>query len=55
MQSLAAVLAGQGYKRLDTDTAVTNRIAQHFYENNGFERRGTTRSFYYKQGEGGTI
>ena len=36
----------QGYTRLDTDTALSNRTAQHYYEKNGFTREGVTRSFF---------
>lgn len=32
-------------KRLDTDTALSNTVAQHFYEKNGFTREGISRSF----------
>lgn len=31
--------------RLDTDTAVSNKIAQHFYEKNGFINHRLTRSY----------
>lgn len=35
-----------GVRKFDTDTAVTNTVAQRFYEKNGFAGRGITRSYY---------
>ncbi len=46
MAALKSALARQGVTRLDTDTAMDNLRAQHFYEKNGFVRMGITRSFY---------
>ena len=46
MQTLLAELKRAGYERLDTDTAMTNERAQHYYEKNGFKREGVTRSYY---------
>ncbi len=45
MSALCSWLLEKGYHRLDTDTALSNVVAQHFYEKNGFERCGVTRSF----------
>lgn len=38
-------LFSKGFIQLDTDTALSNRVAQHFYEKNSFIRKGITRSF----------
>ena len=46
MQALKAVLFQKGYVRLDTDTALNNKVAQRFYEKTGFTREGITRSYY---------
>lgn len=46
--SLKHWLYQQGITRFDTDTALSNTVAQHFYEKNGFTREGITRSFYRK-------
>lgn len=46
MTALKLWLRRRGLTRLDTDTALDNRRAQHFYEKNGFTRMGVTRSFY---------
>ncbi len=46
MQSLKASLQTMGVIRFDTDTAIGNLQAQHYYEKNGFLREGITRSFY---------
>ena len=46
IRSLRNALAEEGFSRLDTDTAVGNLRARHFYEKNGFFREGTTRSYY---------
>lgn len=51
-QAMAALknwLRGQGMTRLDTDTALNNRRAQHYYEKNGFTREGITRSYYIEK------
>lgn len=46
MCSLKKYLYDKGIRKLDTDTALTNTGAQHFYEKNKFTRRGISRSFY---------
>lgn len=45
MEALTQWLWNRGFVRLDTDTALTNLGAQHYYEKNGFTRMGITRSF----------
>lgn len=45
MSVLKADLLNKGIKRFDTDTALTNEAAQHFYEKNCFVREGLTRSY----------
>jgi RimJ/RimL family protein N-acetyltransferase len=48
-QAMAALknwLISKGMTRLDTDTALDNCRAQHYYEKNGFTREGITRSYY---------
>ena len=46
MQALKAFLQERGHTRLDTDTALNNAVAQHYYAKNGFTREGITRSYY---------
>lgn len=46
MDALKTYLFSQGITRFDNDTALTNVAAQHFYEKNGFENEGITRSYY---------
>lgn len=46
MNALKAWLQDRGITRLDTDTALDNHRAQHYYEKNGFTREGITRSFF---------
>lgn len=46
MAALKHWLFGKGIRRLDTDTALNNTVAQHFYEKTDFSREGITRSFY---------
>lgn len=46
MHALRQWLSQKGIARLDTDTALLNLTAQHYYEKNGFIREGITRSFY---------
>lgn len=46
MQTLFAELFQMGIRRFDTDTALNNRIAQQYYEKNGFSNQGITRSYY---------
>lgn len=48
MDALKRYLYKKGITRLDTDTALNNNIAQHFYEKNSFIRKGITRSYYTK-------
>lgn len=48
MDALKAELLERGIVQLDTDTAVDNLVAQHFYEKNHFIKRGLTRSYYQK-------
>lgn len=45
MASLKSDLWKRGIVRFDTDTAMTNEVAQHFYDKNGFVREGITRSY----------
>lgn len=46
MSALKSDLFRRGITRFDTDTALTNIIAQRFYEKNGFRNEGLTRSYY---------
>ncbi len=46
MAALKHWLYRQGIRRFDTDTALQNAVAQHFYEKNHFTREGITRSYY---------
>ncbi len=46
MTTLKSFLYEKGIRRFDTDTALDNKIAQHYYEKNGFIREGITRSYY---------
>ena len=46
MLALKTDLFDRGIKKFDTDTAVTNKAAQHFYEKNAFAREGISRSYY---------
>lgn len=48
MEALFASLSGVGIRRFDTDTALSNEAAQHYYEKTGFENKGITRSYYTK-------
>lgn len=48
MEMLKQNLYGRGFRKLDTDTALNNTAAQHFYEKTGFLNRGISRSFYKK-------
>jgi len=45
MGALKQWLLEKGVRRLDTDTALSNTAAQHFYEKNGFTREGISRSY----------
>lgn len=51
MNALKRFLYEKGIRRFDTDTAINNLVAQHYYEKNGYTREGITRS-YYKQSKG---
>lgn len=46
MNTVKYWLFQRGFTRFDTDTALSNSVAQHYYEKNGFIREGITRSFY---------
>ena len=48
MNSLKHFLYEKGVERFDTDTALNNQVAQHYYEKNSFIREGVTRSYYEK-------
>ena len=47
MTALKQWLYQKGIARFDTDTALSNHIAQHYYEKNGFSCEGITRSYLY--------
>lgn len=46
MQALKGYLFAKGIRRFDTDTALSNLAAQHYYEKNHFTREGITRSYF---------
>ena len=46
MNTLKQWLYQKGITRFDTDTALSNLIAQRYYEKNNFIREGKTRSYY---------
>lgn len=46
MSALKTDLFNRGIKKFDTDTALNNKVAQHFYEKNDFVKEGITRSYY---------
>lgn len=46
MSALKTDLWNKGIMKLDTDTALSNKTAQHFYEKNHFVKEGITRSYY---------
>lgn len=46
MQALKGYLLAKGIRRFDTDTALSNLVAQHYYEKNRFTREGITRSYF---------
>lgn len=48
MNALKNFLYRKGIKRFDTDTAINNTVAQHYYEKNNFIREGVTKSYYKK-------
>ena len=45
MNALKHYLYQKQIKRFDTDTALINNVAQHYYEKNGFTNKGITRSY----------
>lgn len=46
MQALKGCLFAKGIRRFDTDTALSNLAAQHYYEKKHFTREGITRSYF---------
>ncbi len=48
MEALKSFLYEKGITRFDTDTALDNTVAQHYYEKNDFIREGVTRSYFTK-------
>ena len=44
MSALKTDLLNKGIMKFDTDTALSNKVAQHFYEKNHFVKEGITRS-----------
>lgn len=46
MTALKYDLFARGISKFDTDTALINKVAQHFYEKNNFAKEGFTRSYY---------
>ena len=46
MNALKAYLFNKGINRFDTDTALDNTVAQHYYDKNNFNCEGITRSYY---------
>ncbi|MBE6794634.1 MAG: GNAT family N-acetyltransferase [Ruminococcaceae bacterium] len=46
MNALKTFLYENSITRFDTDTALDNTVAQHYYEKNGFTREGITRSYF---------
>ncbi len=48
MSVLKNFLFEKGVTRFDTDTAIDNTVAQHYYEKNDFIREGVTRSYFTK-------
>ncbi len=46
MNTLKRFLYKKGVRRFDTDTALSNTVAQHYYEKNSFTKEGITRSYY---------
>lgn len=46
MISLKNFLFDKGIRRFDTDTALDNTVAQHYYEKNNFTKEGITKSYY---------
>ena len=48
MNALKSFLYSNGIARFDTDTALDNLVAQHYYEKNNFVCEGITRSYFTK-------
>ena len=48
MNALKQFLFDKGFTRFDTDTALNNTVAQHYYEKNNFTREGITKSYFPK-------
>ena len=46
MIALKLLLHYEGIERFDTDTALDNLVAQHYYEKTDFTREGITRSYF---------
>ncbi|MBE6733781.1 MAG: GNAT family N-acetyltransferase [Ruminococcaceae bacterium] len=46
MNALKNFLYKKGITRFDTDTALNNKVAQHYYEKNCFTREGITKSYF---------
>ena len=46
MNALKIFLYEKGITRFDTDTALNNLVAQHYYEKTAFNREGITKSYY---------
>lgn len=46
IMALKKFLYEKGISQVDTDTALDNIVAQHYYEKNDFIREGVTRSYY---------
>ncbi len=46
MYALKKFLYEKGITRFDTDTAMNNLVAQHYYEKTSFNREGITKSYY---------
>ncbi len=46
MKALKSYFFEKGINRFDTDTALSNNVAQHFYEKNNFIKEGITKSYY---------
>ena len=46
MSALQTELYNRGIMQFDTDTALSNIVAQHFYDKNNFVNEGITRSYY---------
>lgn len=49
MTALKQYLYQKGIEKFDTDTALNNIVAQHYYEKNSFIREGITKSYYWSR------